>query len=277
MASVTTAATTAPNAKYLSRLANARVLVLGGSSGIGKAVAEAAVEHGAIVVISSSNEKKLAAAVDYLGGKYPDRKDFITSHVCNLLEKDKVESNIEKLLAYASKFTPAGVDNPDGIDHIVYTAGDFIQTPPLTDLTLESLEQANLVRHFGCLLLAKHSLNYMKKSPSSSFSLTNGVLARKPLPGLVSVAAAGMALEGVKNGLVVDMQPIRVNSVNPGAVPTESWEGRPVEYMKELFTEKTTTKVLGTPEDMAEAYLYLMKDKFVTGATIETNGGAFYV
>lgn len=86
--SVVTAATTAPNSKFFSKLANTRVLVLGGSTGIGKAVAEGALEHGAIVIISSSSESKLAATVDDMVKRYPDRKDYITSHVCDLSQKN---------------------------------------------------------------------------------------------------------------------------------------------------------------------------------------------
>lgn len=276
MASVGTAATTAPNAKYFSKLANARVVVLGGSTGIGKAVAEAAVEHGAIVIISSSDETKLATAVADIGSRYPDRKDFLTSHVCNLAHKEKMETNIEQLLAYASKAGPTRADNPEGIDHIAFTAGDTIQSSPLTDITMEYLEHVSLIRQFGTVLVAKHSLRYMKKSPSSSFTLTGGLMSRKPMRGFVSFAAINMSIEGAKNGLTVDMQPIRVNTVNPGAVPTERWDEMGLDEIKEQFRQKTTTGVLGTPEDLAEAYLYLMKDKFVTGASIETNGGAFF-
>lgn len=80
------------------------------------------------------------------------------------------------------------------------------------------------------------------------------------------------------NGLTVDLKPIRVNIVILGAVPTELSLSSPgAEEMMEGFRRKTTTGRLGTPEDVAEAYLYFMKGKFVTGAKIKTNGGLYYV
>ena len=277
MASFITSATTAPNSKFFSKLANTRVLVLGGSTGIGKTVAEGAVEHGATVVISSSSESKLAAAVDDMVKRYPDRKDYITSYVCDLSQKDQLESNIERLLKYAAKAGPDGLDNPEGIDHVVLTAGDKLESTPLSDVTIESMERVSVIRHYGAMILAKLCLKYVKTSPSSSLTFTSGALAHKPLPGFTPIASIGGALEGMVNGLTVDLKPIRVNIVILGAVPTELSLSMPgAEEIMEGFRRKTTTGRLGTPEDVAEAYLYLMKDKFVTGAKIETNGGLYY-
>jgi NAD(P)-dependent dehydrogenase (short-subunit alcohol dehydrogenase family) len=83
----------------------------------------------------------------------------------------------------------------------------------------------------------------------------------------VYAATLGMSLDGLVTGMVVDMKPIRANLVRPGAIPTELWTslwpGDALDGALVAMRQKTTTGTLGTPEDMAEAYLYLMKDKFV--------------
>jgi NAD(P)-dependent dehydrogenase (short-subunit alcohol dehydrogenase family) len=281
MASFVTAATSAPNSKYFSKLANTRVLVIGGSAGIGKAVAEAAVEHGAIVVIASSSEQRLAAAVADIAERYPDRKEYITSHACDLAQKDKLEANLESLLTYAAKAGPAGNDQPEGIDHVVFTAGDGLKPSPLADITLDDVELVARIRLHAAIILAKLCLRYVKNSASSSVTLTSGSGAIRPIAGMgVYAATLGMSLDGLVTGMVVDMKPIRANLVRPGVVPTELWtslwQGDALDAALVAMRQKTTTGTLGTPEDMAEAYLYLMKDKFATGVKIDTNGGSFF-
>lgn len=81
-------------------------------------------------------------------------------------------------------------------------------------------------------------------------------------------------------GLALDLQPIRVNLVSPGAVDTELWKGMPEDAKKGMFEElakKTPVGGVGKIEDVAESYLYLMKDRNVTGAMISTSGGHLLV
>ena len=73
-------------------------------------------------------------------------------------------------------------------------------------------------------------------------------------------------------GMAVDLAPIRVNIVSPGAVVTELFDGAP-EGTLERFRKATLTEQLGTPEDVAEAYLHAMKDGFMTGNVLVSDGG----
>lgn len=82
----------------------------------------------------------------------------------------------------------------------------------------------------------------------------------------------GQGVEGLMRGLAIDMAPIRVNAVSPGAIKTELLANVPEELLKS-WAEMTTVKRIGRPEDTAEAYIYLMKDGFVTGTKIDTSGG----
>ena len=76
--------------------------------------------------------------------------------------------------------------------------------------------------------------------------------------------------------LALDLRPLRVNLISPGAVETELWDGLPAEKrgeMMEGFAKKMATGRVGRPEDVAESYLYCMRDGNVTGSVVSSNGG----
>ena len=117
---------------------------------------------------------------------------------------------------------------------------------------------------------------YLTSSPASSFTVTSGANAVKPGAGWAIIAGAVGGVEALTRGLAVDLAPIRVNCVSPGAVYTELFQkfgGEKLGATLEYFRTKSTTKTMGKPEDLAETYLYCMRDQFVTGAIIESNGG----
>jgi NAD(P)-dependent dehydrogenase (short-subunit alcohol dehydrogenase family) len=117
----------------------------------------------------------------------------------------------------------------------------------------------------------------MDLDPTNSLTFTGGVVTKRPRPGLAVLAAYGGAFEALIRGLALDLKPMRVNLVAPGAVRTPMFDKFPKEKLDEIlevYKNGTTTGRIGKPEDVAEAYIYLMKDPFVTGAVIETNGGS---
>jgi NAD(P)-dependent dehydrogenase (short-subunit alcohol dehydrogenase family) len=118
--------------KYASKLYGTNVLIIGGTSGIGFGVAEASLEQGAKVFISSSNEQRVQEAVGKLQGSYPSRKMDIKGFACNL-KSEQVEDNIVELLKSCGN-----------VDHIVFTAGDALKTSPLGDVTLDLIKEAGM-------------------------------------------------------------------------------------------------------------------------------------
>jgi NAD(P)-dependent dehydrogenase (short-subunit alcohol dehydrogenase family) len=127
--------------KYISKLYGSKVLVIGGSSGIGFGVAEACLEHGAKVTISSSNEKRVQDAVVRLQTAYPSKKADVSGYPCNL-KSEELESNVVKLL-----------ESCGTVDHIVYTAGDALKIMPLSEITLEAVRAAGLSSLFKLIRL----------------------------------------------------------------------------------------------------------------------------
>lgn len=152
--------------------------------------------------------------------------------------------------------------------------------PSIKDVTIEDIIAIGRIRIVGAILIAKLIASsqgkYMPLSPSSSITLTGGVNTDKPSPRFFLGAAMGGGLQGLVRGLAVDMAPVRVNLVEPGAVKTELLD-RALERVgrerEEVWREKTLVGKLGEPGDVAEGYAYFMRDGFVTGTVLKSNGG----
>lgn len=259
--------------KYTNKLAGQRVLILGASSGIGFAVAEAAFEHGANLVLSSSNQSKLDKAVVRLKEAYPAEfeKQTVTTHVCDLSNAANLDMNLQKL------FEAATDNGANKLNHIATTAGDALTLSKLAELTPEIIWNTMNVRYVAPAMIAKYIPKYVENSPSSSFTMTGGMRGQKPAPDWTITAATCCAIDGLVRGLAFDLAPVRVNVVHPGAVSTELFSMFPADQLEgimQMFRDGTTTGTVGRPEDLAESYIYFMKDQFVTGSTIESNGGA---
>ncbi|KAF3922401.1 hypothetical protein AA313_de0203913 [Arthrobotrys entomopaga] len=261
--------------KYINKLKGKRVLIVGGTSGIGFGVAEACIEHGAIVTVASSQQTKVTSAVDRLKSAYPDSAANVTGKTCDL-SADNMEENIKSLYDFATS------NGTHKLDHVVDTAGDTQNmSQKLASFTYAPDPTYGRVRYFGPMMLAKYAMEYVNSSAESSLTFTSGVMAHKPREGLSAFIGMASAKECMSRALAVDMKPIRVNTVSPGAIKTEMWDmfgdEKKVAGMVEMFKAKTLTGRVGTPEDTAESYIYCMKNYFLTGTTLHAEGGYLLV
>jgi NAD(P)-dependent dehydrogenase (short-subunit alcohol dehydrogenase family) len=259
-----------PTFKYINKLQGKRVLIFGGTSGIGHAVAEALLEHGAKIVISGSTTESLQRAVDRLQKAYPDvNPERIATSVCDLVQTDTLEGRLRELLKeVVSK-------DEQKIDHIVFTAGNrFDVAGGITGTDIPLVNSIMAVRVYAPILIAKviATTDYVTKSASTSFTFTSGTAHTRPIKTWPVIAMMSGALQGLATGLAVELAPIRVNVVNPGLFKTElasKW----VPEALEAASNMTLTKRLGQPEDIAEAYLYFMKDASVDGTALVSDNG----
>ncbi|KAL8634333.1 MAG: hypothetical protein Q9228_008073 [Teloschistes exilis] len=254
--------------KSTSKLASSRILIFGGTSGLGFAVASASLEHGATVIISSSQEARISSAIARLTKIHPSAQPRLSGHPCDLSSPATLEENIKTL------FQKTG---PEKLDHIIITAGDRLATVPLAEATIENIQTAGIVRFVAPLLIAKHAPAYLSPGPGSSITLTTGAVSEKPLPGWTIPASYAGGLHSMMRNLALDLQPIRVNLVSPGFVGTEMWdwmEQGEYKAMTEGQRKGTTTGEVAKAEDVAESYLYCMRDRNLSGSVISTNGGS---
>lgn len=256
---------------HVDTLRGTRALVIGGTAGIGKGIASAALAAGVKVFLSSSDPSKISAAVAEFRSAYPGAS--VSGTAADLSQVDTVEANLERVLRAAV----AELGGP--LDHIAYTAGDAFDMGPLSTLTTANAYSSWTVRYLGPLLVGKLvTVNpgvYLKAAASSSITLTSGILGSKPLPGLSKSIAWAGAVETLNRALAVDLAPIRVNVVSPGAIRTPMAEKLGEEALVG-FARQQLIKEVGRVEEIAEAYLFAMRCSFVTGQQFTIDGGYTY-
>ncbi|HEY5008678.1 MAG TPA: SDR family oxidoreductase [Caulobacteraceae bacterium] len=232
-----------------------KVVIVGGTSGIGLAVAGAALERGANVVVASSQSAGVETALGRLG-------KGAEGSTIDVNDEPDVAGFFERLGTF---------------DHLVFTAGDWGGMgggAALAELDLSAARAAFGVRFWGALAVVKHG--YGQIAAGGSITLTDGMLAHRPRKGApVSTAMLG-AIESLTRSLAVDLAPVRVNCVCPGLVMTERSSAMP-EAVLQRFTGRLPLARGAEPAEVAEAYLYLMRGGYTTGQVLKVDGGGSIV
>jgi len=242
--------------KIDSGLKGKKVVVLGGSSGIGLEVSRQAEQLGAQVVIASSSAERVKQAVAEIGGK-------TTGQALDLFDEAAIEKFFEDL---------------GPIDQLVYTAADSLHVSDLATTDLKAARKAFELRFWSVLAAVKYATPHIRKG--GAITLTTGIYGQRPVKGIPIVASIATMLEGLTRALAIDLAPIRVNCVSPGVVRTKLWDSMP-EEQREAFFEATGKQMLvgrvGEPEEIAQTYLYLMQQGYSTGQTVIVDGGTSLV
>lgn len=242
--------------KQNTALQGKRIVLIGGTSGFGLATAHAAAAEGAEVIVVSGNSQKVDQALTGL----PASAKGITANVAD-------EKQIRDLFKQTGSF-----------DHLVFTAGEALQFAGLQDIELETAKHFFNVRFWGALLGAKYAQPHLREG--GSITLTNGTVNLRPRKGWAVAASVTGAIESLTKALAVEMAPIRVNAVCAGVVRTNLWSNIPETEREAMFAgegSKLLTGRVGEAHEIAEAYLYLMKNGFSTGQVIVADGGGVLV
>jgi NAD(P)-dependent dehydrogenase (short-subunit alcohol dehydrogenase family) len=233
-----------------------RVVVVGGSSGIGLAVAQQAASQGAKVVIISSNEERVQKAVGSIGGE-------AQGHSVNVSDEGAVATFFAKLGSF---------------DHLVFTAGDSLQLHDLAATDLQQARSAFELRYWSALAAVKYGSPHIRKG--GSIVLTTGIAGQRPHKGWVIAASVCGTIEALTRALAVELAPIRVNAVSPGVVRTNLWQTMSAPERERLFEsvgKSLPVGRVGEAPEIAQAYLFLMQEGFATGQTIVVDGGTLLV
>ncbi len=237
------------------KMEGARIVIVGGSSGMGLALAGRLLDEGAIVTIAGRNAEKLAAARRALGDQ-----PGVSTAVLDLTQEEAVEAF----------FATWGT-----VDHIVSTAADIEGAYRLLpDIELAAAQRVVESKFYGPLLLAKYGAPCLL--PSGSITFTSGVAAYRPAARGSVVAAVNAALEGLVRALAVELAPLRINAVSPGWVDTPIWSfvaGDAKEATLEAMAKRLPAGRVGRPEDIADAIRFLIGNGFTTGTILHVEGG----
>jgi NAD(P)-dependent dehydrogenase (short-subunit alcohol dehydrogenase family) len=237
-------------------LSGKRVVILGGTSGIGLATAQAAEREGAAVVIASSRRERLDRALASL-------RSGAVGEVVDVADEAQVRALFECIGAF---------------DHLVFSAGESLQLEPLDTMQVERARGFVNVRFWGAFMAAKYGSPHIR--PGGSITLTNGIAGLRPRKGWTVAASICGAMEALTRALAVELAPIRVNAVCPGTVRTELWSGMADTARETMYrdvAQRLPVGRVGEADDLAKTYIYLMREGFSTGQVLVVDGGAVLV
>ena len=224
-----------------------KAIVFGGTSGIGLAAAKQLAAKGCKVVAISRN---------------PDRAGDVPSGItlakCDVLDR----AALEKLFQEHAPF-----------DILISAAtGGSRAIGPFLEMDMDGY-RASFDKLWGYANVVRYGAKHLPEH--GAIVLVSGAPARKCKPGQVSLSSVGGAVEALTRALAPEIKPRRINVVSPGSIdtPMVSLEG---DARKELYAKATAANLIpraGTPDEVAQGIMFVIENDFVTGTTIDVDGG----
>ena len=230
-------------------LKGSRVLVLGGTSGIGLATAQAAAAAGAKVTLASRSSDKVKAAVAQVG-----------KGAVGVVLDTTNDAGLEGFFATHPEW-----------DHIVVSVASG-RSAGLQDLSLQDA-YGNMNAKFWS---AYKTARLARIAPEGSLTLVSGFLSHRPNKDALLQGCINAALESLGRGLALSLSPVRVNTVSPGLIDTPIRAAMPADKKNAMLDHAAATlpaRRVGQAEDVADAILMLMTNPFTTGSTLFIDGG----
>jgi len=238
-------------------LSGKRIILLGASSGIGLATAQAAAAEGAIVVIVSGNQQRINQALQTI-------PEGATAQVVDLSKEEKIRDFFEHIGRF---------------DHLIYTAGENL---PVSDIQTADIPKAKDffdIRFWGAFAAVKYGSPLV--NPGGSINLTSGTAGtRPPGKGWSAISSICGAMESFVRAMAIELAPIRVNCVIPGVVKTNLWNSmseKDRDGLHQWASDSLLVKRTGEAEDIAQTFVYFMKQTYGTGQSLIVDGGGVLV
>ncbi len=234
-------------------LNNKIVLVVGGTSGMGYAVAQQALAAGARVVVASRSADKVAKAAETLGAG-------ASGEQVDVMDGDSVARLWERL---------------GQVDHLVICAAS-IKAAGFRGASIEDAQASMDSKLWGPFRLIQKA----RIAPDGSILLFSGLASRRPSAVTGTLSAINAAVEAFGQALALELKPVRVNVICPGLVDTEYWDSVPPAVKESIFAA-TVARLpvgrVGTAGDIGKAAMTMLTNDYITGAVLLVDGGGALV
>ena len=224
-----------------------KAIVFGGTSGIGLSATQMLSDKGAHVVALSRNPEKLQNVP----------KNVVTKKM-NVLDRDALEQFFQEVGEY---------------DILVNSAtGGARAVGPFLSMDLEGYK-ASFDKLWGYTNVVRYGTKFLKDN--GNIVLVSGSPARKCRPGQISISSVGGAVEAFARGIAPEIAPKRINIVSPGIIdtPMSPLQGKEREDYYKNTTNNNLIPRAGTPDEVATGIIFAIENEFITGTTIDIDGG----
>jgi len=233
-------------------LENKHSVIVGGGSGIGRAVASKIAKERGKVTIAGRSGDKLDAAVREIGSD-------IHAAPVDMTDAGGVGE-------WAKNLGP--------VDHLVISASSAVHGP-FEKTDAETVRPMFEAKFFGPYTVAHALLPHMNEGGSITFF--SGILSRRPGVNCSGLGAVNSAIEGLTRGLALELGPkVRVNCMSPGMVRSQAYEKLPEDAREEMYRstgESLPVGRVGTVDEIAQAVVMLMTNTYATGIVLDVDGG----
>ena len=224
-----------------------KAIVFGGTSGIGLSATQMLSDRGAHVIALGRNPEKL--------GNVPKN---VSTKKMDVLDRDALEKFFQEEGEY---------------DILVNSAtGGARAVGPFLSMDLDGYK-ASFDKLWGYTNVVRYGTKYLKDN--GNIVLVSGSPARKCRPGQIAISSVGGAVEAFARGIAPEIAPKRINIVSPGIIdtPMSPLQGKEREDYYKNTTNNNLIPRAGTPDEVATGIIFAIENEFITGTTIDVDGG----